>query len=806
MIRGLFSFICTCVFYLLQSQYSVSGTVYKTENQEVLPYIPLEIRSKNLNKKGISGKNGEYFLDNLPSGSYEITVKPDGEKKTEKIVIERTSVKKDIYFYSHKEQEKKVKNIGAIHLKKIKSIKSEIEKSGFAVSVIETKTASLRNLQTVELLDKTAGIRVRQNGGVGSNVLFNINGMSGNSITVLIDGIPISSYGSSFNINNIPPSIIERIEIYKGVVPGYLSDDSLGGAINIVLKKNIKNNLAFSLSYGSFNTLQADLMAAHRFKSGFTAKITNYYNRSDNNYKVWGKNVRNTLPNGQMKESVERRFNDRFNSRGSLLELGFTKVKWADVLLLGYTNTYFYKEIQHGLFMSRPYKGRFTEANANVLNLTYEKTNFLLKNLDFSFHALYSQRNRKINDTVTWAYNWNGQVIRDLQGNPVRSPYGAQQGNPTMTSIGRNINTIRTGLNYALTKNHRILFNLLYDHIDRKDRDELKLVAGKTYEAKREYQKNIAALSYEFKTIGNKFKTTLFGKYYYQKINRTEPSATTAGGSASLINESRSISMNNNGYGVAISYLASPAISLLASGERTVRLPTEKETFGDISENTLANFGIKPEKSNNYNLGITLGTYAFDLHRLGLSTGVFLRKTQDKIVRFASGQNLIISEALAFSNYGYTKSQGFEFSLNYSYNKNFRLSLNLSKFNSFFDIKGQSTYGMQIPNEPFFTLNTGSQYSFKDVFFQKSRLTVFYNYHFVEKFNSALLNYGSSGREYFEVPRQNIHDIGMSYQLPQKNIIISLDIKNLTNRQVYDNFGVQKPGRAFYVKLNYALN
>ncbi len=42
--------------------------------------------------------------------------------------------------------------------------------------------------------------------------------------------------GTSLTLNNIPPSMIERIEVYKGVVPVHLGADALGGAVNIVTK------------------------------------------------------------------------------------------------------------------------------------------------------------------------------------------------------------------------------------------------------------------------------------------------------------------------------------------------------------------------------------------------------------------------------------------------------------------------------------------------------------------------------------------------------------------------------------------
>src|SRR5690606_13127819 len=104
----------------------------------------------------------------------------------------------------------------------VESVKSKLEKEGFAVNIIETKEAALRNIQTNELLDRSVGVRVRQSAGLGSAVEYNLNGMTGNSVKIFIDGIPISTYGPSFNLNSIPPALIERIEVYKGVVPIHL--------------------------------------------------------------------------------------------------------------------------------------------------------------------------------------------------------------------------------------------------------------------------------------------------------------------------------------------------------------------------------------------------------------------------------------------------------------------------------------------------------------------------------------------------------------------------------------------------------
>src|SRR5690606_14529429 len=115
------------------------------------------------------------------------------------------------------------------------------------------------------------------------SVNYILNGMSGNSVRIFIDGIPISTYGQSFNLNSIPPALIQRIEVYKGVTPIHLSEDALGGAINVVLKNGLQDSFNASLSGGSFNTWQGNFSGITRNKNnGFTLQASSFYNFSDN--------------------------------------------------------------------------------------------------------------------------------------------------------------------------------------------------------------------------------------------------------------------------------------------------------------------------------------------------------------------------------------------------------------------------------------------------------------------------------------------------------------------------------------------
>lgn len=69
-----------------------------------------------------------------------------------------------------------------------------------------------------QVLDRVTGVRVKETGGVGSNVSVSLNGFTGNQIKFFVDGLPMDNFGSSFQLNNIPINFADRIEIYKGVV------------------------------------------------------------------------------------------------------------------------------------------------------------------------------------------------------------------------------------------------------------------------------------------------------------------------------------------------------------------------------------------------------------------------------------------------------------------------------------------------------------------------------------------------------------------------------------------------------------
>lgn len=752
---------------------------------------------KGTQKYAVINDNATFEIKEVAYGDVILEVtSPEAQTKTLTVKLNRPTVAVKIVI-----ERTNPKVLEEVVVSKT-SEKREILDKGFAVNVIETKEAALRNLQTNDLLDRTVGVRVRQNGGLGASVNYNLNGMSGNSVRIFIDGIPIQTYGPSFSLNSIPPALIERIEVYKGVIPIHLADDALGGAINVVLKKGAKNMLNASVSYGSFNTTQAQVNGVMRRESGFTLKASGFYNYSDNDYEIWGENVYNILPNGRTQLVRAKRFNNAYKSYGARVEAGYTDVKWADNFLIGYNGSYDYNEIQHGVFMTTPYKGRFTEADAHAVSLNYSKKDFFIKGLEFNTNAVYSNRSEVVNDTVRYSYNWDGTIAVGLRGEPIFRPNGAQQGAPTIVHVDRQIFSARSNLSYSLNDNHKFLFAHVFYMANRDDNDELKSELEQRYQEVRDLRKSVYSLAYEINAFKSKLKTSLFAKHYVQNALEKDPT---------LINNNTEVLVNisdkttsTTGYGLAGSYYFTPQVMALISAERAVRMPTDNEIFGNQGENILGNNALGPEVSDNLNLGLRVGPFKLGKHRLSLSTSGFIRDTKEKIVRRILDRNNDAIQALPYVNLGKTQARGFEAAFEYSVSNKLFINMNMSRFNLLFKDKYDNSGGtlevfnMQLPNEPFFTINGSAQYNFKDIIQKGSGLNLYYGFGYVDAFYTNWL--GS-----FITPEQFIQDAGLSYAFP-KQFVVSFDIKNMFNKPAFDNYAVQKPGRAFYLKLNYTIN
>ena len=233
-----------------------------------------------------------------------------------------------------------------------------------------------------------AGVKLRVNSGVGSDYNFTLNGFSGRQVKFFMNGLAMDNFGDAFSINNLPANMVERAEVYKGVLPVGLGADALGGAVNVITRKTA-NYLDVSYSFGSFNTHKASINGAYtNGKTGLTTRLTSFLNYSDNNYKVYVPII--DLESGQkLGNQWVKRFHDGYKSLRVRLETGFVNRPFADYLLAGIIVAGNDKDIQNGVVMELVYGARTTDSRSVIPMLRYKKSDLFIEGWGLSFYGSY---------------------------------------------------------------------------------------------------------------------------------------------------------------------------------------------------------------------------------------------------------------------------------------------------------------------------------------------------------------------------------------------------------------------------------
>ena len=85
----------------------------------------------------------------------------------------------------------------------------------------------------------------------------------------------------------------------------------------------------------------------------------------------------------------------------------------------------------------------------------------------------------------------------------------------------------------------------------------------------------------------------------------------------------------------------------------------------------------------------------------------------------------------------------------------------------------------------------------------KDRLHIFWSTFNVDEF---FLSPEQLGETNFNIPQQLSHSLDIDYSFKNTNYNIAFSVVNLTDEIIFDNFRIQKPGRAFNLKFRYLID
>ena len=659
--------------------------------------------------------------------------------------------------------------------------------SSASVTVVELDDAKKQSADLGEVLARVQGISVRRAGGLGSYTRFSLNGLSDDQIRFFLDEVPLELAGYSQQVGDVPLLMLERVDVYRGVVPIRFGADALGGVVNLITPQPTRGyGTNGYYQVGSFGTHRVGLSGYYVHKpTGLFTRLTAYGDKTRNDYPV---EVEMPDASGRLAKTTVKRFHDAYRAAGGALELGFVKKPWAERLILRMFAMRLDNEIQSSPIMTVAYgEARSWRANYGA-NLRYEQT--FKQRLRLEALSGYSYIPIGFSDKSPWLYNWRGEQVRKRQQLGETDP-----SRPYDQTLYQQSGFARVLLTLRLAEHHRLALTATPTYTARKGEDRLKLTGERDpLHVRQSLFSLVSALSYVLDAFDDIVENTLFAKHF---TYRTDTRERLPGN----VYREQDRNLSRFGVGDSLRVRLTRTLYTKASYELTTRLPRPDELLGDGAQID-ANPSLLPESSHNANLELTLDQPSQRLGSFRGSINGFLREVDNQILLLSptghgSYQNVHDARATGVEgNAGWTSP--FEY---------LELDANMT-YLDFRNTSDKGTYGRyegdRLPGRPSLFANGTARGQYRGLWRVGDELALNYYLRYVRDFYRF---WGSDGARESKarVPSQLTHTLALIYSIALGKLDLStaVEAQNLTDARVYDQFGSQKPGRAFYFKLSF---
>ncbi|MEM0939214.1 MAG: TonB-dependent receptor [Bacteroidota bacterium] len=784
----------------------IKGTVTDKKSSPI-PGVTVQLQGTSLG--AITDGSGNYVIYNVPSGNYTLLVSSMGFKKIVKNISVKDNQTRKLDF-SLEESSEELDEV-------VITAKSEsriISENPIQTVSLDARAVRVAPVDAQMLLRNSSGVQVRQSGGVGSESAISLNGLTGNAVRIYYDGIPINNLGGVININNVPINLIDRIDVYKGVMPISVGTDALGGGINIVTRDINDDFLEASYEFGSFNTHRASFVGRKVLGNDLVLGVNQFFTHSDNDYLM--RDIENDtyseVPNefgGTRfeinRETIDaRRFNNQHISSISEISLGISNRPWADQLkikgLIGYRRD----ELLHGVSIQAGTNpaGEANQDGRTLMGIVNYNKKFDNK-LDVGYYGMIARNKIQVDDSTLNLYNWRQEIapIERTEG----TGFGEILGRPTDRTTNETMSVQRALIKYEISGNHSLSASTFYSYnrITGTDPFGLRLnINGEVVEPAAEpsnFHTLISGLGWTGNWINDKLESIFFVKSYNFRA-RAIDLAVSPGATRLIFSE---IDGNKPGFGLALKYKITDNIFIRSSFERTVRIPTVAEVFGDFIL-IRSNFALKPEESYNYNAGFNIGKITSDLD-ISFDVNGFYRDQNDLIRLEVQGSG----NSAVYVNEAKVLAKGIESTLKIGLFNKFYMTHNLTYQSiTLKEVDNESDekfIGEQIPNLP--TLLYNVQFSFKARRFLglKDKVSFNANYYHINEFAITDVLDKSTANPFNIVPAQHQVDVGSTVKI-SRNWTVSGAVNNILDRKLFDNFRVPKPGINGAIKISYKIN
>jgi len=662
-----------------------------------------------------------------------------------------------------------------------------LRRSARAVQVVETEQAQREAADLGEVLARSEGVSVRRSGGLGGRSQFALNGLSGERVRFFLDGVPLELAGYPFGVANVPVNLVDRVEIYRGVVPVAFGADALGGAVNLV-SEPVAYGTGGSASYqiGSFGTHRATAGARHLdAETGFYARADGFFDTARNDYEI---DVQPWDDQGRVYDATVERKHGAYQAWGIGVETGLVDRSFADRLALRAFYTDQDRELQHNQTMSMPFGAVTTARQSAGGSLRWEAP------LGAGFRADviggYAFNRYGLLDAVACQFDWYGNCP-DQQ----RRKEGGEL-NPFLAydqAIDQHALYARTQLGVDLHRDHELRLAVAPTWTTRDGRNEAVSPEQDPIRGARNILALVSGLEYEARLLRDDLSNIVFVKHYLQTVEAE---------ANDIVRYGQDRTTSRFGVGDSLRYRIARPLYAKASWELATRLPTPDEIFGngDLIQQNLA---LEPEVSHNLNLGLTLERVRSPIGGLRLDVNGFARLTDNLIVQVAKENFVVHENVLSATSIGVEAAAGWMLPGDF-----LELTANAT-WQDFRNTSSEGPYrpyeGDRIPNTPWLFANVAARSRIEGLVAADDALSLAWITRWIGAFNTGWEGISSGSR--LTIPAQLLHTAHLGYarDLDGRLATLGVEVDNVTNRKNYDFFGVQRPGRALFTKLTLEL-
>ena len=671
---------------------------------------------------------------------------------------------------------------------------SEAEQAAIAKQVETVSTIDAAELQNTsksisKAINSASGVKVRKSGGMGSEGKINIRGMEGKNIKVLVNGVPVETQGN-LGLDDIPIDQIADIEVYKGYIPARFATDGAGGAINIVTKKRPVNSIDASYSFSSFNTHKASVSANHLIDSIVGAAsleigVSGYFNHSDNDYEFTSPYMKSSTG----KDTSVVRDHDHYTSYNVQAFANLMNA-WFDKVSLSASFGAFDKEIQG---IEYRIKETTSEGYNFGVSLGLDKKNFIAKNLNFGDYFSFGFAENKIIDTSrVHCRNWFSCDVAKKNVGELTS-----MGLPRLRTVEIYDFNNLLNFDYQYAKNQFVYLNTLLRYHKENPEDDIgsEKAGFNTAGLPGEMFSVTTGVSLENLFWNSRIQNLAGFKFHFLNAKISNMPTSVLVDPAVESNDYTDYSYDEN-----LMFKIAKSLSLKASYQHAVRLPTPEELFGDGLRVSAA-INLKPEEADNFNFGISVDLQELPfVTRLRFDGDVFYSYYKNRIHYMSSSQM-----SIPYFNMNPIRSWGYEGDVKLDVNEWILLGTNWT-FQDLRNVKYNAKQGIPknaiVPNIPRFFMNYLAEFHIGDLFSKEDFLKVWWSANYTDEY---FYGWKISSRQSRKIKASFTQDIGIEYSIWDNKLGWSFEVDNLADARSYDKFGESKPGRSFATKIRYSF-